>query len=1054
MKNIYENIASINSRSVEDKEGFIRAVLKDVKTDFDYDRWMTLVGILKYEIEDEEVAFNIFDEFSSQFDSYDSEEVKVKFFNSGIKGDGSAKLGSLIHWMSEEIPNFKISDYDKFCSKEKVSAVKKLRERLEKSENSLPDHILTEEVQQLKLPDISVPAEMALSILLQPGFKYSTVTDPRRDSKQVDPYKGEELEQYISVNPMTGSRKQANCALFRHAVLEFDTISLDEQFSIFNAVDLPYEALVFTGNKSIHAWVRIDAPDLDSYKNRTRLINKMFEDFGYNKKNGNKLDTKVLYDPSSWVRCPGVIRTSIKEGDNSTGNLQKVIWCEESEGWDFWYSKVYPNYVIESSLSAVPREFEVPEKDLKFSRKLKQVIDGLEGEDFLEEFKSIFKGMENDDVEETLNEAVTSFLQHIRKKAKIRVTLDQSDLYHIFESTVLEAGTLYEGDVREALLNSCRIAEHFEAERKRQYKERLEEEVDSIKGKINKWVDPELVQEIDKSLAYSKDQGEQEYSEVLKSVEELFEDLDFRTAVLKKPELYKYAGLAGELLSAEFKEQKAQDSDDIFYVYYDELQTFDREGSKFEKVNTYNFPSVVTPYICFVQKDNKGKFKAVPLDDNSVAKLLSSYQFLSSFKKVDVISKVPVFNEEDGEVSLIKGYHPGRKILVVGNRDDYEFMELERAKEIILDLFVDFKFVSPADLSRAIACLFMPAMCHAGLLRNDFRPLSYIDADSEGAGKGTMIYFLTCPYVDSYGLVTQDDASIGSIDEKIASCIKDGNNHVVLDNLKPTRKMKELSSSFIEAMMTADKISFRCAGERMSELDLRWANLYVTTNGMKLSRDTADRSLYISIRKQDPGYKYRQYENGLKNWLIERRPEIMSAIFTILKEYVEHGKPLAKVKEKHRFLYSVPAVNYIVTEIFGLPDVTSGIGIRNSQKSSKGIEVIRNICFCVDKDGLLGAKLTHLDMFEILAKHSKDDILDLGYNTEIYTDESGEIITSDAKRKIGTKLGILFSNPLLLGKQSKTETKECYIEEFTIKRYYEKKSKTPYYEIAKEVFND
>jgi hypothetical protein len=330
----------------------------------------------------------------------------------------------------------------------------------------------------------------------------------------------------------------------------------------------------------------------------------------------------------------------------------------------------------------------------------------------------------------------------------------------------------------------------------------------------------------------------------------------------------------------------------------------------------------------------------------------------------------------------------------------------------------------------------MPAMCHAGLLKEDYRPLAMIDADSQGAGKGTLVQILTKPYVDNYALVTQDDTSIGSIDEKIASAIMAGKNHVLIDNLKPTRKMKELSSSFIEGMMTAQHIQFRCAGEGMKEIDVRWAMLYATSNGMPLSKDIAERSFYISIRKQDFGYQWTEYEGGLENWLKDNRPKIMSAIYTVLKKYVELGAPNSKPDEGHRFLHSVPAVNYIVKDMLGLPDVSESSRDRSATKSGAHEQAARTICFTLKAKDLLGAGMSSLDIYEVLASLSKEDVIGLDYGMEVYQDESESQFTVDARRSIGIKLSKLLSCDTLLGNPDRKKEKSCTVEEFIMTRSY------------------
>jgi hypothetical protein len=342
----------------------------------------------------------------------------------------------------------------------------------------------------------------------------------------------------------------------------------------------------------------------------------------------------------------------------------------------------------------------------------------------------------------------------------------------------------------------------------------------------------------------------------------------------------------------------------------------------------------------------------------------------------------------------------------------------------------------------------MPAMCHSGLLCGDYRPMCYVDADSQGAGKGTLIDVLTMPYVDNPAMVAQDDSSTGSIDEKVGVSISEGHNHVVLDNLKPTFKNKELSSTFLEAALTSDTIAFRAATQGSKQLDLSSFCLYVTTNGMAMSKDMAQRSLYVSIRKKDSKYKFKQYRTGHKNWLRENRPRIMSAIYSIMKEYVERGKPIKQGVDGHRFLLTVPILNYIVTDIIGLPDITEGISKRNSSKSDKNTDVVRAICFAVVKEDKLGSEYNNVGIYELLELAGNQSILGLDSNIEVYSDENNTTFTNEAKRAIGQKLSRVFSGSNLFGPKNKVET-SIDIEEFTVTRKYHASNKTPLYTFEK-----
>jgi hypothetical protein len=64
---------------------------------------------------------------------------------------------------------------------------------------------------------------------------------------------------------------------FRHALVEFDrneageTIPKDVQFGAIVSSGLPVSVVIDSGNKSIHAWVQVDAPDAAEYRRRWTL---------------------------------------------------------------------------------------------------------------------------------------------------------------------------------------------------------------------------------------------------------------------------------------------------------------------------------------------------------------------------------------------------------------------------------------------------------------------------------------------------------------------------------------------------------------------------------------------------------------------------------------------------------------------------------------------------------------------------------------------------------------------------------------------------------------
>ena len=87
---------------------------------------------------------------------------------------------------------------------------------------------------------------------------------------------GRSVPQHIAPNPMSGksgptkdgepSYRADSCVeQFRFAVVEFDEMLLDDQIKFWAGVPLPVVALVSSGGKSIHGWVRIDAGNADDW---------------------------------------------------------------------------------------------------------------------------------------------------------------------------------------------------------------------------------------------------------------------------------------------------------------------------------------------------------------------------------------------------------------------------------------------------------------------------------------------------------------------------------------------------------------------------------------------------------------------------------------------------------------------------------------------------------------------------------------------------------------------------------------------------------------------
>ena len=138
--------------------------------------------------------------------------------------------------------------------------------------------------------------------------------------------KGKPLGVYLGVNPMLpDSRgKDSEVAAYRHCLLEFDKISLRKQWLLITMSKVPCAAVIYSGRRSIHAWVKVDAPDREEYDKRVNLLYNHFKAYKPDTQNKN---------PARLSRCPDA-----KRGDS----VQLLMALDiGARSWDEWAKHLF-----------------------------------------------------------------------------------------------------------------------------------------------------------------------------------------------------------------------------------------------------------------------------------------------------------------------------------------------------------------------------------------------------------------------------------------------------------------------------------------------------------------------------------------------------------------------------------------------------------------------------------------------------------------------------------------------------------------------------------------
>jgi hypothetical protein len=172
---------------------------------------------------------------------------------------------------------------------------------------------------------IETPADLGADGKGRPAGKgiVKTATD-WNNLVNIDPQlDGGPAGSFVRINPVKDADgKDASITAYRHVLLEWDTGTKEEQRARIARSNLPVTAIVDSGGKSVHAWVRVDAKDRAEYDARVAQVFALFADCPPDKQNKN---------PSRFTRLPCAFR-----GDKRQALIDINQGLPNWEAWAAW----------------------------------------------------------------------------------------------------------------------------------------------------------------------------------------------------------------------------------------------------------------------------------------------------------------------------------------------------------------------------------------------------------------------------------------------------------------------------------------------------------------------------------------------------------------------------------------------------------------------------------------------------------------------------------------------------------------------------------------------
>jgi len=228
-------------------------------------------------------------------------------------------------------------------------------------------------------------------------------------------------------------------------------------------------------------------------------------------------------------------------------------------------------------------------------------------------------------------------------------------------------------------------------------------------------------------------------------------------------------------------------------------------------------------------------------------------------------------------------------------------------------------------------------------------PADVAEADQSQSGK-TFRQRVGCAiYNEKPSMIAARKGGVGSVDESFSQALISGRPFIQLDNFRG-----KMDSQYIEAFLTADgSFGARVPHRGEVQVDPRRFLVLMSSNGVEATRDFANRSSIIRIRKR-VGFNYQDYPEGdLLDHVRANQPYFLGCVFAVIREWLEYGKQKTTVTD-HDFKEWAQTLDWIVQNIFDAAPLLDGHLIAQQRVSNPALSFLRVIALDVRAAGRLG----------------------------------------------------------------------------------------------------
>lgn len=379
----------------------------------------------------------------------------------------------------------------------------------------------------------------------------------------------------------------------------------------------------------------------------------------------------------------------------------------------------------------------------------------------------------------------------------------------------------------------------------------------------------------------------------------------------------------------------------------------------------------------------------------SLAKALLSTKGTNLLPPVNQVLGSPVIVEEAGKSKVLgQGYYPTNGgILICGGKTP-PTIPLQEAVKSLKNLLAGYDFKTASDKSRALASFITPALRIGGLLKGH-TPIDMTEADDSQSGKTLRQRVVAAIYNEIASFVTIREGGVGSLDESFSRALIQGQPFILIDNVRG-----KFNSQTIEAFLTCgDLFPARIPHRKEMMVDSTSYMLQLSSNGIQVTPDLANRASICRINKRPESYQFKQYPEGdLVEHVRANCTVYLAGVFSIVSEWIRRGK--AKTQEaRHSFREWAQSLDWIVQNIFHEAPLLDGHKEAQERTKNPSLSWLRNVAIGLKSENRLGEELIATNLVELCV----DKELEIPGSPDL-SDEK------QSRCKIGTLLRPLFKD--------------------------------------------